>query len=114
MPLREGDPGLTGQQWVQLWSLSPSPEDILKSMREFASLFVPISEYASGIAPLKHNSASVVILLIVGRQAILLGSDLEAPSYPQAGWNAIVGSTIRPEALSTMFKIPHHGSAGAF
>jgi beta-lactamase superfamily II metal-dependent hydrolase len=99
---------------VEVWSLSPSPSDELDAMSEFATLFVPLDQVASGIAPIKHNKASVVILIKAGRDAILLGSDLENYNGQHSGWNAIVGYTISRDNRSAMFKVPHHGSGGAF
>src|SRR5215831_9622012 len=99
---------------VEIWSLSPSPADELEAMSEFAKLFVPVDQVASGIAPIKHNKASVVILIKAGRDVILLGSDLENYESQQSGWNAIVGYTLSRNNKSGMFKVPHHGSQGAY
>lgn len=44
---------------------------------------------------------------------ILLGGDLEKSSRPQSGWSAVVSSSLRREKAGA-FKVPHHGSKGAF
>jgi beta-lactamase superfamily II metal-dependent hydrolase len=99
---------------ADIWSLSPSPQDVLDAKAEFSSLFVPPEEFASGISPIGQNSACVVILFRIGEELILLGSDLENKSNRRTGWNAIVGSSLRPPGRPSVFKVPHHGSAGAF
>lgn len=99
---------------VEIWALSPSSEDYLLAQREFRNLFVRPTERADPIPPAKANAASVVLLIQLAKEIVLLGSDLENTSPPQTGWNAIVSDmqqNARPPA--NLFKIPHHGSAGA-
>ena len=57
-----------------------------------------------------RNDTSVVLLIIIGSKVILLGGDLETGHHYQTGWQAVVGSTVRPTDLASIFKIPHHGS----
>jgi hypothetical protein len=99
---------------VEVWSLSPSPQDVFDAKAEFSRLFVPFEEFSSGLSPIGQNSACVVVLLHIGEELILLGSDLENKADSRTGWNAIIGSSLRPPGQSSAFKVPHHGSAGAF
>jgi hypothetical protein len=57
--------------------------------------------------------SSVVLLIKVGEDAVLLGGDLEQNDRPQSGWNGVLNSPHR-DSVARAFKIPHHGSRGAF
>jgi beta-lactamase superfamily II metal-dependent hydrolase len=96
-----------------LWSLSPSSEDVFSAQREFAQLLFPTSEFASGISPIGQNSCAVVLVVRIGPEVVLLGSDLEQTPEPLTGWNAVVGIGW-PLTPASALKVPHHGSAGAF
>jgi hypothetical protein len=43
----------------------------------------------------------------------LLGADLEEPGDGRFGWSAVVSNPGRPDLRSSVFKVPHHGSATA-
>jgi hypothetical protein len=101
---------LTAASHAQVWSLSPSPDDVLAAMAEFSQLFVPLPEFASGIAAIYPNDSAVVVLVTVGPDAILLGSDLGNRPSQHAGWNAVVGSWMAAVDKSGFFKVAHHGS----
>lgn len=95
---------------IQVWALSPSAKDVLRSKAHFAELSGDIGIADPGIKP---NAAAVVIFIRIGAETILLGSDLEYVNEPHSGWNAVVANPLR-DSSSDVFKIPHHGSAGAF
>jgi beta-lactamase superfamily II metal-dependent hydrolase len=98
---------------LEIWSLSPSPEDVLGSRSEFANLFVPLDQYANGLDPIGQNSSCIVVMIKIGMDVILLGSDLERTNSNSTGWNAVVNAGF-PLTPASAFKIPHHGSAGAY
>jgi hypothetical protein len=102
-----------GAHHLQVLALSPSHQDGLDARQAFASYFVPIDEPATGLSPIRQNLASVVISIQVDQEFLLLGADLERTDSGLTGWNAVVASAIRPQELSILFKIPHHGSDGA-
>lgn len=95
---------------LEVWALSPSAEDVEKARREFVSLYDPLT---CAIRPIKENSESVVLFIKIGGDAILLGSDLEHCASPNSGWNSVMTIPAR-DKIADLFKIPHHGSAGAF
>ena len=97
---------------VQVWAISPSPEDVLNATREFANLFVGAE--APVVPAAKQNSTSVVLQIRIGSDTVLLGSDLENVAPPQRGWNAIVAKWDHSAGSASAFKVPHHGSEGAF
>ncbi|HJY91361.1 MAG TPA: MBL fold metallo-hydrolase [Candidatus Acidoferrum sp.] len=102
-----------GSRTVEVFALSPSPQDRLDALEAFAKYFVPVDEPATGLSPIDQNHASVVLSIRIDDEYLLLGADLERTNSQHTGWNAIVASTIRPQALSTLFKVPHHGSSNA-
>src|SRR5262249_35024768 len=98
---------------IEVMALSPSPQDHLNALQAFTGYFVPIDQPATGLSPIDQNHASVVLSIRIGTEFILLGADLERTSSQLTGWNAVVASTIRPQELSSLFKIPHHGSSNS-
>jgi len=65
------------------------------------------------IAARGPNHTAVVLQVEIGSQSILLGADLEETGHPGTGWEVILDSAERPQALSSVFKVPHHGSKNA-
>jgi beta-lactamase superfamily II metal-dependent hydrolase len=102
-----------GAMPIIVMALSPSPEDHLNALRAFAGYFIPLDQPATGLSPITPNHASVVLSIQIGDEFLLLGADLERTRSQLTGWNAIVASTTRPQQLSILFKIPHHGSSNA-
>ena len=94
-----------------VWTLSPSDQQINKSLLDISQLIPTVRETKRRFpAPSKTNYMSVVTLVEIGDFSILLGGDLEESKQPGLGWGAIVSSGGRPATLSSVFKIPHHGS----
>jgi hypothetical protein len=109
----------SGDLPCEVWSLSPSSAELQAAMDLFAKeLNKQGAEWQTRrrIVARTPNTTSVVLWISVGQRGMLLGADLEemgsksgAPLF-DAGWSAIVSSTSRPQALSSAFKVPHHGS----
>jgi beta-lactamase superfamily II metal-dependent hydrolase len=98
---------------LRVWALSPSPEDVLAAGEEFARLFMPPGQYATGLSSSNPNKLAVVIYIAAGDETIILGSDLEHNASATSGWLAVIASAARTQ-LSRIFKVPHHGSSNAF
>jgi beta-lactamase superfamily II metal-dependent hydrolase len=96
-----------------IYSLSPSDSSIQKAQLELASLIPKKGKTKTQVPSLKPNHAAVVLLVEIGNDFILLGSDLENTGDPGTGWSAIINSQSRPQGRASFFKIPHHGSANA-
>ena len=94
---------------VNVVALSPSAEDIFAALQSFARYFVPLNDPATGLSPIDPNQASVVIHIRAGDDVILLGADLERTASHLTGWNAVVGSAMRPREIAAVFNA-HHGS----
>jgi beta-lactamase superfamily II metal-dependent hydrolase len=56
------------------------------------------------------NLLSSAAWVEIGDRKILLGADLEARVRPDTGWSAVVRSSLRPQGIADVFKVPHHGS----
>jgi hypothetical protein len=98
---------------AEVHALSPSDGALTLAHRELGR-YLPKYKHAK-LAPvaLSPNNVAVVLWITVGTAQVLLGSDLEESGNPQLGWQAIVNSPTRPNALAQTFKIPHHGSVTA-
>lgn len=96
-------------QDCEVWSLSPSDDEISNSLAGLADQFPEITKPKKRIASTSPNNASVVLWIKVGDVSILLGADMENASGNR-GWSAIVQSQEKPQGQASVFKIPHHGS----
>lgn len=92
----------------EVWSLSPGDE----AYSSFLASLAPHSGTGPlrGVDHLKPNRLSVVLLVrIDGGVSCLFGADLE-----RRGWAAVLRDGARPQdSRSSVFKVPHHGSANA-
>ena len=91
----------------EVWSLSPGDEAYSAFLRSLAP--VPATRRERGLRPLTPNQLSVALLVrFRGGASCLLGADLE-----RRGWTAVLRDPARPGWKSSVFKVPHHGSANA-
>jgi len=97
----------------QVHALSPSDVSLNLAFSEIASLLPSARATKRRIVAQSPNHAAVVLFVKIGAVSILLGSDLEETTNPNAGWSAIVDSTTRPLEKASLIKVPHHGSANA-
>lgn len=101
---------------VRVVALSPSNEDVFRGVQQLREFVLDVVggtlEYIPALTP---NEASVAAWVTVGETHLLLGADLERPSNVGRGWLAILESAGEwGDKRAELFKIPHHGSAGAY
>lgn len=96
----------------EVWSLSPSDEEIDVSLQSLTDQFPNILRPKKRAVSTKPNNASVVLLVKVNETSILLGGDMENISGNR-GWAAILESEDKPQEKASVFKVPHHGSQNA-
>ena len=97
----------------EIWALSPSSEDIARSLEHLAS-FLPMTG-ARRVPVVSPNDASVVLYLETNAGGILLGADLEhQPSERGRGWHAVLDHSARPRATSAIYKVAHHGAVSSY
>ena len=92
----------------EIWALSPNSAAFLNFLQQVGGLLPEQGETRRRIPGLTPNKVAVVLWINIGDVALLLGSDMEKPS-----WVDILHSTTRPTGKASVFKIPHHGSANA-
>ena len=92
----------------QVWSLAPADDAYVDFLKELGRLLPKVGQAKTRIRSLSPNDVAVVIWIVIGDIAILLGSDLE-----QRGWSTIVQDSARPAGKASVFKVPHHGSESA-
>jgi Metallo-beta-lactamase superfamily len=94
-------------------SLSPSDASVSMALRQFERLIPATDDRRKPIPARPPNHSSVVLAVEIADHSILLGADLEETGHPGTGWTVIVDSAERPQGLSSIFKVPHHGSKNA-
>jgi Metallo-beta-lactamase superfamily len=105
LPLLEGV-SPKGQTY-RVVALSPSPAAVQRAFAQLARTPLRHGTEISIPEP-DHNAACVVLQVVVGDAAVLLGSDLEESGDDTRGWQAVVGTC--GGRLSEFVKIAHHGS----
>lgn len=98
---------------VSISSLSPSDYAVTASKTQIAELLELKKEPVRGLLPVDPNYASIVVIIRMKDKSILLGSDLQERGDDRTGWSVIVKSSYCARNKSSVFKIPHHGSANA-
>ena len=109
-----GPDSLAHGKRLELRALSPSGQqysDFISSIHNFAAAMH--GKAKTRLTARNRNDLSVVTLLTVGEEAVLLGADLEEVGSTEKGWRAIVKARRGKEPRASLFKVPHHGSAGA-
>ena len=92
----------------EIWTLSPHDQDFINFLRTINRLIPRAGETKRRIPSTFPNNIAVVLWIRVENVVVLLGSDLE-----KDGWKAILESDARPLDQASVYKVAHHGSAGA-
>ena len=98
---------------VTVTALSPSHQTITDSKGAIASMIPTQGEPIRRFYRPDPNELSVVVMVSTPGINLLLGADLERGSHRTRGWQAVINSTVKPERLSHIYKVAHHGSPGA-
>ena len=96
------------QSTCEIWSLSPSDAAYVDFLRSIGALVAP-GQAKTRIPSLSPNEVAVALWVTVENITVLLGSDLE-----KRGWVQIIENEARPTGQASVFKVPHHGSEGAY
>ena len=99
----------------KIFSLSPSDSTINDFDTEISTLITEFGQSNRQIVINSPNDKSVALLIQLGEDNIILGSDLEVGKNDQKGWLHIIKycNSIQGEK-SSIFKIPHHGSSNGY
>jgi len=98
---------------VEVWALSPSQYENYLGKRVIGRLIPVEGVPQTRVSAPRPNHTAIALQITVDNEGILLGSDLEEHDDPRRGWSAIVADKAREEAVSDIFKVPHHGSITA-
>lgn len=98
---------------VSIFSLSPSDYAVIASKIQIAKLLELKKEPMRSLLPVDPNYASIVVAIRIKDKSILLGSDLQERADDRTGWSVILKSSYYAKNKSSVFKVPHHGSANA-
>ena len=102
------DTRILNSESCEIWSLSPSHRAFERFLMNIGRLIPGLGETKRRVPSVSSNDISVVTWIRIHNVAVLLGSDLERPE-----WTDVVQSTTRPAGRAGVFKVAHHGSAGA-
>jgi hypothetical protein len=105
-------PALDSVPEAQIWSLSPSSAAITLAKNEIAQL-LPTELAPKRAIHISANDVAVALLVQVGDMGVILGSDLQADTGPNRGWQAVLASSNKSNVKARIFKVPHHGSKNA-
>lgn len=97
---------------IEIIALSPSNKANHISIREFSRKIQNILSSKNRISSFSQNYTAIALQITINHVSILLGSDLENTSDPDTGWVRVINNSAR-ERKSSIFKIPHHGSASS-
>jgi hypothetical protein len=104
--------GLPNGESASVVALSPSDGTFKQSLKWISTLIPSPGDAQRRVANITPNTTSVVLWITAGRNAVLLGADLEHRKDANVGWLAVLASRQQMDH-ARMFKIPHHGSANA-
>ncbi len=90
-----------------VWSLSPDDEAYTSFLKSLASPSDAEPERVFFL-PTPNQLSVALLVRFEGGFSCLLGADLE-----RRGWTAILSDDRKPRCRSSVFKVPHHGSANA-
>lgn len=97
---------------LQIFSLSPSDARIQQFLLLIGQYRAQRGQTRRAVRDLHPNLVSVVLRIVFGNDAVLLGADLQ--ENPHNGWTTITTtSQVLNGPRATVFKIPHHGSENA-
>lgn len=92
----------------EIWSLSPSDRAFRHFLTSIGSFFPRKGQTKTRAPDSYPNDVAVVLWIRMDDIVVLLGADLE-----KHGWIEILESTAEPTSKASIFKVPHHGSAGS-
>lgn len=96
-------------------SLSPSDLTINEFDMEISTLIKEFGQSNRQIVVNTPNDKSVALLIQLGGENVILGSDLEVGNNAQKGWLHIINHSVSVQGeMSSVFKIPHHGSNNGY
>lgn len=98
---------------VTITALAPTPQAIARSQDDIAKTLIPLAKKRMTGGAMTPNHGSVVVAVNTVGQSVLLGGDLEEARSGGSGWSAVMTRLLPTYRRASVFKVPHHGSAGA-
>ena len=92
----------------EIFALSPSHRAFHHFLMNIGRLIPGLRETKTRIPSVSPNDISIATWIRVDNIVILLGADLE-----RHGWTEVLENRERPVGRAGIFKVAHHGSAGA-
>lgn len=100
---------LPPSQRCEVWAISPSAKAFVRGLNEVEKL-LDAARHRRSLRSKFSNFPAIALMILVGNNTLLLGSDVEETGHSLDGWSGILASHNRPQTKASVFKIPHHGS----
>ena len=98
---------------VVVVALAPTAQAIARAENDIVTQLLPRAKKRRAFGRLTPNQGSIVVAIELAADSVLLGGDLEEARSGGSGWSAIVAHLGGSYRASSVFKVPHHGSANA-
>ncbi len=98
---------------IAVKALAPTQQAIARAESDIAGRLLPAATKRLTLGRHTPNRGSVVLAIEIPGDSVLLGGDLEEAGSGGSGWSAVVARLLPGHRPSTVFKVPHHGSATA-
>jgi len=98
---------------VVVHALAPTSGALSRAEQDIINHLLPDAQRRRSLGRLKPNQASIVLNVWMPEDSVLLGGDLEERGSAGTGWSGVVARFPSSYPRSSVFKVPHHGSAGA-
>lgn len=102
------DRRILNRDHCELWVLSPADGEYTHFLKSVERHGRTSAKTGRRMVSPGRNDVSVALWLKAEEIVAVLGADLE-----KQGWIEVLKSENRPQDLASLFKVPHHGSAGA-
>ena len=90
-------------------ALAPHGNDVFEFNNQLSRAFDDSGKIKDDLPEQKFNRISMALLIVMPKFKVLLGGDVE-----KAGWRRTIIDSNEKDWKSVLYKVSHHGSAGAF
>ena len=94
-------------------ALAPTSQAIAHAESDIVSRLLPLAKKRLSFGRFTPNRGSIVVVTELPGDSVLLGGDLEEAGSRGTGWSALIARLQPGHQRSSVFKVPHHGSANA-
>ncbi|MCA9011947.1 MAG: hypothetical protein KDB01_19480, partial [Planctomycetaceae bacterium] len=98
-----------GEAAYRIVALAPHGNDVFEFNNQLCRAFDDNGRLKAELPEQKFNRISMALLVVLPKFKVMLGGDVE-----KAGWKRSICGSSETDWKSVLYKVSHHGSAGAF